>query len=101
MSEKIDIQKIVLTAFRTKAREHFFELNEYITKRLVPGQYHQYPELASASINDLLLLVGVGVDKKDIRNILNKECLAGKMKKKMIGQANVFWLVETEFLQQN
>lgn len=100
MAEKIDITKIVLSAFKDKAVTNFFELNEYITKRLVPGQYNQYPELASTSVNELILLVGAGVDKKDIRNVLNKECLAGRMKKKIIGTANVFWLVDTDFLQQ-
>jgi hypothetical protein len=93
-----NIKALVLNAIKVAARHAFFNTNEYISKRLVPGQYHQYPQMASVSFADIHKHVNTSIKKAEITYSITKLVSDGVLAKKKRGKINLYWLPVTDYL---
>ena len=99
--ETDDIKAVVLIAIQVAARQAFFNTNEFISKRLVPGQYHLYAELGSVTRDEIRQHIDDRISTTSVNKKLKELVQEGKLLTKSSGRIKVYWLSNTEFLQDS
>jgi hypothetical protein len=92
--------KPVLKAAQSVARQMFFQTNEFISKRLVPGQYHLYADLAAFTAADVRMALDDGTKASVVTNRLGELVKSGALIKRSAGQHNLYWFADTAFLNR-
>lgn len=89
---------IVLSAVKAAGRKAFFETNEFISKRLVSGQYHLYSQLACVTTADVRLAIDVPMKASIVSKKLQQLTNSGLINKKSQGNLNLYWVTDPGYL---
>lgn len=92
------LDESVKRALSKAGRKHFFQTNEFISRGLVPGQYHLYADLAACTIDDVIIEFGGSVTRNKIRSQLNELVDAGLVSRQRMGNLAFYWIRNTQYL---
>lgn len=98
MNKTDDVKALVLSAVRKAGRKAFFDTNEYISKRLVPGQYHLYSSLGAVSSAEIRINIDDRIKNRTINSKLSELVKDGALLTKKSGRYNLYWLAKTDYL---
>ncbi len=98
MSKSDDVKALVLAAVKLAGKKAFLETNEYISKRLVPGQYHLYSSLGSVSAVEIRAHIDDRIENSTVNNKLSSLIKDGVLLSKRKGRCNLYWLAKTDYL---
>lgn len=98
MKSTDDVKALVLTAIKLTARKAFLETNEYISKCLLPSQYHLYSTLGSVSAAEIKVNIDDRIKDSAIHSKLSILVKEGVLLSRKQGRCNLYWLPKTDYL---